>query len=509
MSFGYSIGDIVSLVQLAWKTVQNSRKACGEHDEFTREASSLHVVIQSLEKESSKPDSPINHPEDTYKEELWRIVGGCSKVLTGVNRGLEKYNTLSQKETSAKKLLQEVVFGNGEMPDMRHLREQMTYYNTCLSLFLNMISIGSIGRVDRQMKKAGGEIEEILIAVNGIRARARLSLISNRDSILTTYEDDDKAVWKEFRKELYQEGFSSAIIEKHKTLIKAYIRELADRGLLDDESSCGLEEPSEVAGTLTDNRSSKGCREEEPSSGAKSSSISTSQLSPRPESVDQYYFRSGTSKSSTNASPILIGDEYSHDLGETLEDTDVEGEGSSGAESSFSSTSQLSPRRESGNQYSFRSRKLKIPISGNPRLLETVESVIRRLIMPGLETLKQEQKVQQSRQEYDRGRSSDSPFDRRLERAISVETVMSDEEESFRRRSKEHHLKDGGESFTAWLLNNLRYNDSRSSTDREKRRRRRSKGSTRIVFRKPKSAFKFDEHRLLSLELASAPSELA
>ena len=473
MSFGYSIGDIVSLVQLAWKTVQNSRKACGEHDEFTREASSLHVVIQRLEKESSKPDSPINHPEDTYKEELWRIVGGCSKVLTGVNRGLEKYSILREKETSAKKLLQEVVFGNGEMPDMRHLREQMTYYTTCLSLFLNMVSMGSIGRVESQTKKAGGDIEEILIAVNGIRAR--LSLISNRDSILTTYEDDDKAVWKEFRKELHQEGFSSATIENHKPLIKAYIRELAGRGLLDHETFRGLEEPSEVAGTLTDNRSSKGCRKEEPSSGAKSSSISTSQLSPRPESADQYSFRSGTSKSSTNTSPSLIDDEY---------DTDIEEELSSGAESSLSSTFQLFPRRESGNRYSFRSRTLKIPINAKPRLLETVENAIRRLIMPEVETLKQEQKVHKSHQDLDRGRSSDSPFERRSEGAIFVETDTSDEEESCGRRSKEHHLKVGGESFTAWLLNNLRHNDSRSSTDREKRRRRRSKGSTRVVFKR-------------------------
>ena len=266
---------------------------------------------------------------------------------------------------------------------------------------MNMVSMGSIGRVEQQMEKAGGDIEEIRIAVNGITAR--LSSMSNQEgSILATYEDDDKAVWKELRKELYQEGFSSAIIEKHKPLIKAYVRELADRGLLDDETSRGLEEPSELAGTLTDNRSSKGCREEELSSGAKSSSISSSQLSPRPESVEQYSFRSGTSKSSTNASPNLIDDEYSHDLGETLEDNDIEEETSNGAQSSFSSTSQLSPRRESGNQYSFQSGTSESSINANPRLLETVENANRRLNMPELETLKQEQKVQQSRQEFNR-----------------------------------------------------------------------------------------------------------
>ena len=219
----------------------------------------------------------------------------------------------------------------------------------------------------------------------------------------------------------------------------------------------------------------------------------------------------------------------------------------SGAESSFVSTSQLSPRRESGDQYSFRSGTSKSSINANPRLLETVENAIRRLIMPELETLKQEQKNQQSRQRFDRDsrgsvdsgrsvshtdlsrklskhasapdisgkpkvvlnrdehnagillsvdsvkgrkesrrdRSSDSPSERRSERDMSEETVIRDEEKSSRKRSKEHRLKDAaagaaaGGILTAAALNrhDLKHNDSRSSFDREKRRRRRSKGS--------------------------------
>ena len=79
-----------------------------------------------------------------------------------------------------------------------------------------------------------------------------------------------------------------------------------------------------------------------------------------------------------------------------------EEEFTSGAESSLFTTSQLSPRRESGDQYSFKSGTSKSSINANPRLLETVENAIRRLIMPELETLKQEQKMQQSRQRFDR-----------------------------------------------------------------------------------------------------------
>lgn len=219
----------------------------------------------------------------------------------------------------------------------------------------------------------------------------------------------------------------------------------------------------------------------------------------------------------------------------------------SGAESSLLTTSQLSPRRESGDQYSFRSGTSRSSINANPRLLETVENAIRRLIMPELETLKQEQKMQQSRQKFDRDsrgsvdsgrsvsrtdlsrklskhasapdisgrpkvvlnrdennagtvlsgdsikgrkgsrrdRTSDSPSERRSERDMSEETVIRDGEKPFRKRSKEHRLRDAtagamvGGILTAAALNHhdLEHNDSRSSIDREKRRRRRSKGS--------------------------------
>ena len=74
----------------------------------------------------------------------------------------------------------------------------------------------------------------------------------------------------------------------------------------------------------------------------------------------------------------------------------------SGAESSIATNSQLSDRRQSGDQYSFRSGTSKSSINANPKLLETVENAIRRLIMPELETLKQEQKMQQTRQKFER-----------------------------------------------------------------------------------------------------------
>lgn len=103
MSLGFSTGNLVLFAQLAWKTAQNARKAWGEHDELTRDVSSLQVVIEHLEKEASKTESPINRPDDKCKKELRDIVGGCEKALEVLNRVLEKYNALSERERSAKK----------------------------------------------------------------------------------------------------------------------------------------------------------------------------------------------------------------------------------------------------------------------------------------------------------------------------------------------------------------------------------------------------------------------
>lgn len=285
MSFGYSASDVVLFGQLAWKTFQNSRKACGEHDELTREVSSLHVVIRRLEKEVSKPESPINRPGDRCKEELQAIVGGCETVLKLLNRVLEKYNTLSEKERSVKKLLQRVRFGNGELADIRDLRQKLTYYTSALSLFVNMVSMGSMGRVEQKMDTAGEDIRDIRIAVNGITAHL-LSATNREGSVLTTYAGDDKAVWKEFRKELIEEGFSSAIIRKHKRLIKAYIKELGDRGMLDEEDPHDAKGLSGWADTRTDDLASAFS---ELRSAPKSTSINMSKIGSRSSGDDDEF----------------------------------------------------------------------------------------------------------------------------------------------------------------------------------------------------------------------------
>jgi len=54
-------------------------------------------------------------------------------------------------------------------------------------------------------------------------------------STLTTYEDDDKAVWREFRRELIGTGIGSREIHKYSAALKTYLSRLQRDGLLDEE----------------------------------------------------------------------------------------------------------------------------------------------------------------------------------------------------------------------------------------------------------------------------------
>ena len=233
MSFGWSVSDIALLTRLAYKTTQGARAACGEHDELTREVSSLHIILQRLDNEASKSGSFLDRPRETYKQELETIASGCEHVLGQLDKILVKYNALSNQERSARRLWKQVRYSSGAVADVADLRSKIGSYSASLSLFLNIVSIGTVGAVERKIDRTGGDLKDIKITVNGITAR--LTANSCREgSVLTSYPDDDKNAWRELRRELVRDGFRDDIMRKHMKTIKAYVKELGSRGILDD-----------------------------------------------------------------------------------------------------------------------------------------------------------------------------------------------------------------------------------------------------------------------------------
>ena len=209
-----------------------------------------------------------------------------------------------------------------------------------------------------------------------------------------------------------------------------------------------------------------------------------------------------------------------------------------GAESGLTGSSLLSPKRKSGDQYSFRSGTSKSSIN-NPRLLETVEDAIRRLILPELKELKNDQKVEKDRKLFERdtdsslvsgssasreeprrrvskrsggdggkprvvlnrdGKDSEEllssgsrrrterkqyDYDSRSERSSSRRasgdsTIVEDEK--VRRKRRERRARDaaaGALAGGALTAAALKHHDSKSSIEKSERKKRRSKSRSR------------------------------
>lgn len=243
MSFGWSVSDAVMLAQVAWRVVQNTRKACGEHAELTREVSTLHLVFKRLSQELAYPDSLVNRRGETWRQDLERVVGDCGEVLDTLDKILAKYMALSAEEGGIPKLWEEVRFGNGKVAELSDLRSKITFHTSAITFYLNLASTGSLGKVEKQMNEAGGDLRHIKTAINGITAHL-MSQPVQEGSIFTSRSDDDRAVWREIRRELVDEGFRSSVIKHHKNTIKAYIKELGSRGALDDLPEQEVQESS-------------------------------------------------------------------------------------------------------------------------------------------------------------------------------------------------------------------------------------------------------------------------
>lgn len=231
MSFGYAGGDFVLITQLAWATVQNARRACGAHDELTREVSNLHIVLQRLEHEVSNPESLLNRGGDNSREGIGALIQGCERVLRTLSRILDKYNALPEEKRRVTRLWQKVRFGNGEMLDLGSIRLELATHTNAVTMFVNLLILGSQGKLEKHMDNHSEELKRIRRSLNWISAS--FHAVTPEGTVWTSYADDDKDVWRKFRRELIKEGFKSSTIEKHKPIIVGYLTELGSRGAFD------------------------------------------------------------------------------------------------------------------------------------------------------------------------------------------------------------------------------------------------------------------------------------
>ncbi|KAA8572301.1 hypothetical protein EYC84_002927 [Monilinia fructicola] len=215
MSFGASPSDIIIVITSCRELYRRCRSAGGEYDEISREVRGLHNVLKHLKSEVEDEDSLLNRVQSIWERQLAPIIGDCDITLKQLDGLLLKYGRLSEGSGG----------GNGST---EALWEKM---RRVLTLFLDNIQLHENAGMAKNLNVQGEQLDVILDKVDHIAAK-----ISKRAKTpITSLEDDDKEVWKQFRRELISEGFSNDVLQQHKDVLRAYIRQMELDGLLGEE----------------------------------------------------------------------------------------------------------------------------------------------------------------------------------------------------------------------------------------------------------------------------------
>jgi hypothetical protein len=218
MSFGASPSDIIIVVTFCRALYRKCRDAGGEYDEISREVRGLHTVLRHLKYEVEAPESPLNKDRSIWGRQLAPIIGDCDFTLRQLDSLIMKYGRLASNgsggssPTTPRILWERVRFGSNEMDQLGGIRVKLISHKTSLTLFLDTIQLHQSGKMATALDNHGGQLDVILDKVDNIAAR----MTQKSGSVMTSYDDDDKEVWKQFRRELVAEGFSSDVLQQHK-----------------------------------------------------------------------------------------------------------------------------------------------------------------------------------------------------------------------------------------------------------------------------------------------------
>lgn len=151
MSFGFSVGDFVLLVQLAHRTFRNCQQAGAEYLEIASEVRCLHSVLRILRAEAQNPESKIFRQDATATAQLVEVVDGCKVVLGSLDVLLSKYEGLKDNQAGVgQKLRQRFGFGS-KIADLGIIRGKIIMYTSTLSVLIDTMQLQGTERIETKV----------------------------------------------------------------------------------------------------------------------------------------------------------------------------------------------------------------------------------------------------------------------------------------------------------------------------------------------------------------------
>lgn len=251
MSFGLSPSDIVTLINVVTKTYQGWRGACGEYTTITNSLNDLRVLIERIQTEACRPGGVLVKNAKDAKD-LEDMLSSLELTVEELYAIVDRYRGLGL-EKSRKRNWERIAFG---AKSLHGLRLKLAQHVTTLTAYLQAIGLGAQSRNEETLARVEAKLDirpDIRDSIDALAAEIRAG--RREGSVMSIYEDDDRAIWKQFRRELISEGHKSSTIHQYKPQILRYLRRLVEQGLLEEDEpplhGVGSGPPRQVAGRRT------------------------------------------------------------------------------------------------------------------------------------------------------------------------------------------------------------------------------------------------------------------
>ncbi|KAH7416641.1 hypothetical protein BKA64DRAFT_636042 [Cadophora sp. MPI-SDFR-AT-0126] len=235
--FGSTISDITIVLTFAKSIYRKCRDAGGEYAEMSREVRGLHTGLRHLKYEVEAPESVL-HKGSTWDDHLAPIIGDCDFTLRQLDSLILKCARVGS-DAGGKAMWDKLRFGSNEMDQLGGIRVKLISHRTSLTLFLDTIQLRQSGNLASPLDYNNSKLDLILDKVDIIATR--MSASNGAYSRLSYGEGDSddagREMWKQLKRELVIEGFTSDVLEQHKDVLKAYIREVTRNKAVDDSDN--------------------------------------------------------------------------------------------------------------------------------------------------------------------------------------------------------------------------------------------------------------------------------
>jgi archaellum component FlaF (FlaF/FlaG flagellin family) len=223
MSFGYSVGDFLAILQLAKHIVDACRDGPSEFRELNREIQSFEIVIQRISTDAKNPQSRLNRKGTARKKDFDQIVENCKITMEEIRKFVDKHSAIDRSDGGAAGAVRRVwnSYQVGS-EDLNNMRGKLIFWISCINSFLNSLDPAAQTRIEHKLDLL---MEKLGLA--SLDAGVSNNSVASVSSVFTFHGGSpDEDSWNLIQRGLLAEGVAESDIDDNKEKIIQYVKDL-------------------------------------------------------------------------------------------------------------------------------------------------------------------------------------------------------------------------------------------------------------------------------------------